>query len=69
MVGGRRPRPRSAAADGDGDSCVEMADHRARVAVRDSKDPAHGTLSFPTGAFTRFVGSVKSPTRKPTSAP
>ncbi|NEC92156.1 DUF397 domain-containing protein [Streptomyces sp. SID12501] len=54
---------------GDGDSCVEIADHRARVAVRDSKDPAYGTLTFPTVAFAPFVESVKSPTRKATSAP
>ncbi|WP_327696958.1 DUF397 domain-containing protein [Streptomyces sp. NBC_00459] len=47
---------------GDGDSCVEIADHRARVAVRDSKNPAYGTLTFPTGAFTCFVETLKSPT-------
>lgn len=44
---------------GDGNSCVEIANHRARVAVRDSKDPAHGTLTFPIGAFAPFVEALK----------
>ncbi|WP_405817946.1 DUF397 domain-containing protein [Streptomyces sp. NBC_01390] len=47
---------------GDGDSCVEIADCHSQVAIRDSKLPAHGTLTFPMGAFTRFVEGLKSPT-------
>ena len=50
---------------GDGNACVEIADHRARVAVRDSKDPAHGSLTFATGAFTRFVEAFKPLTGHP----
>ncbi|WP_330288583.1 DUF397 domain-containing protein [Streptomyces sp. NBC_00576] len=54
---------------GDGNACVEIADHRAQVAVRDSKDPARGTLTFPAGTFAPFVESLKSPTREARSAP
>ena len=54
---------------GDGDSCVEMADHRAQVAIRDSKAPARGTLTFPADAFAPFIESLKSPTRNAPSAP
>jgi hypothetical protein len=48
---------------GDGNSCVEIADRPARVAVRDSKNPAYGTLSFPTKTFTTFLESLKQPHR------
>jgi hypothetical protein len=44
---------------GDGDSCVEIANNHARVAIRDSKDPACGPLLFLTGAFTAFVEALK----------
>jgi hypothetical protein len=54
---------------GQGDACVEIAHRRAHIAVRDSKSPARATLTFPTGAFAPFIESVKSPTRKATSAP
>lgn len=60
-------RKSSYSGGGQGDACVEIAGHRTRVAVRDSKDPAYGTLTFPTGAFVPFVELVKSPvvTRAP----
>ncbi|WP_432155826.1 DUF397 domain-containing protein [Streptomyces sp. bgisy153] len=44
---------------GQGDACVEIALRRARIAVRDSKAPAHATLTFPAPAFTAFVGSLR----------
>ncbi|MEU9186639.1 DUF397 domain-containing protein [Streptomyces sp. NPDC048484] len=44
---------------GQGDACVEVAHRRSRIAIRDSKTPARGTLSFPTGAFTVFVEGLK----------
>jgi hypothetical protein len=44
---------------GQGDACVEIANRRTRVAIRDSKAPAHGTLSFPTSVFTAFIGTLK----------
>ncbi|WP_306321746.1 MULTISPECIES: DUF397 domain-containing protein [unclassified Streptomyces] len=48
---------------GDGDSCVEIADCHPRVAIRDSKNPAHGTLTFPTTTFATFLDALKSPGR------
>jgi hypothetical protein len=32
------------------------------VAIRDSKAPTHGTLSFPTSVFTAFIGTLKGST-------
>ncbi|WP_406442562.1 DUF397 domain-containing protein [Streptomyces sp. NBC_01613] len=54
-------RKSSYSGPGDGDSCVEIADNRTRVAIRDSKDPAYGTLTFPTEAFTPFIDALKTP--------
>ncbi|MFC3578287.1 DUF397 domain-containing protein [Streptomyces yaanensis] len=45
---------------GDGDSCVETATRPTHIAIRDSKAPAYGTLSFPTGAFTTFIDALKT---------
>ncbi|NEC85669.1 DUF397 domain-containing protein [Streptomyces sp. SID12501] len=47
---------------GDGNTCIEIADVRTRIAIRDSKDPAQGTLSFPPRAFTTFVDALKTDT-------
>ncbi|MEU9345923.1 DUF397 domain-containing protein [Streptomyces sp. NPDC048278] len=44
---------------GDGDSCVEIANSPTRIAVRDSKDPAAGTLTFPRAVFAPFVEALK----------
>ena len=44
---------------GDGDTCVEIATLRTRIAVRDSKAPARATLSFPTPAFTALIDHLK----------
>ncbi|KPI16632.1 protein of unknown function DUF397 [Actinobacteria bacterium OK074] len=44
---------------GDGDSCVEIAHDHTQVAIRDSKNPAYATLSFPTKVFTTFVETLK----------
>ncbi|MFF0091449.1 DUF397 domain-containing protein [Streptomyces canus] len=44
---------------GDGDTCVEIAELRSRIAVRDSKAPARATLSFPTPAFTALIDHLK----------
>ncbi|MGW8377098.1 DUF397 domain-containing protein [Streptomyces sp. ODS28] len=43
--------------------CVEVADGFASAGlqpVRDSKDPARGTLLFPAEAWTSFTESLKS---------
>jgi hypothetical protein len=44
---------------GDGDSCVEIANHPTRIAIRDSKTPARATLTFPTPTFTTFIEALK----------
>ncbi|MEU2981912.1 DUF397 domain-containing protein [Streptomyces hirsutus] len=45
---------------GDGNNCVEIATLPARIAIRDSKRPTHGPLSFPAGAFANFVATLKA---------
>jgi hypothetical protein len=52
-------RKSSYSGPGDGNSCVEIADDRARVAIRDSKTPARAPLVFPAGAFLAFIGALK----------
>ncbi|MGW0758794.1 DUF397 domain-containing protein [Streptomyces sp. NPDC002814] len=52
-------RKSSHSGSGDGNACVEIANLHTRVAIRDSKTPAQGTLSFPTGIFTAFISSLK----------
>ncbi|MFF0090745.1 DUF397 domain-containing protein [Streptomyces canus] len=46
---------------GDGNACVEIATHPTHIAIRDSKTPAGANLTFPTGAFTAFLETLKSP--------
>ena len=44
----------------DGGDCVEVASNLpALVPVRDSKNPAHGTLIFGVDAWAEFVRSAK----------
>ncbi|MER5429600.1 DUF397 domain-containing protein [Streptomyces sp. NPDC002588] len=44
----------------DGGNCLEVADHiPTLVPVRDSKDPARGTLLIGAAAWAAFVGAVK----------
>lgn len=45
---------------GEGNDCVEIANLQNRVAIRDSKAPAQGALSFPTGSFTAFISNLKA---------
>ena len=45
---------------GDGNTCVEVAPLRSRVAIRDSKNPAHVTLTVPLASFTALVRSLKT---------
>ncbi|MFD4524806.1 DUF397 domain-containing protein [Streptomyces sp. NPDC058470] len=44
----------------DGNECVEIANSPTHIAIRDSKTPASPTLTFPAGAFTTFITSLKS---------
>ncbi|MER6468744.1 DUF397 domain-containing protein [Streptomyces collinus] len=45
---------------GQGDACVEVAHRRVHIAIRDSKDPARATLTFPPRAFTPFIEALKT---------
>lgn len=53
-------RKSSYSGSGDGNACLEIANSRAQIAVRDSKTPARATLTFPADAFAPFIESVKS---------
>ncbi|MFF7123741.1 DUF397 domain-containing protein [Streptomyces sp. NPDC008240] len=44
----------------DGNDCVEIANSPTRIAIRDSKDPAFGILTFPAEAFTPFIEALKA---------
>ncbi|MGA5039535.1 DUF397 domain-containing protein [Streptomyces capoamus] len=51
---------KSSYSNSDGGNCVEVADTApSLVPVRDSKDPARGTLVFRAGAWAAFVDGVK----------
>ncbi|MEU2051744.1 DUF397 domain-containing protein [Streptomyces bungoensis] len=52
-------RKSSYSGEGDGNECVEVADSPSRIAVRDSKDPARATLTFPAEVFTPFIEALK----------
>ncbi|MGI5454973.1 DUF397 domain-containing protein [Streptomyces sp. CA-249302] len=43
----------------DGNACVEIANSPTHTAVRDSKTPTTGTLTFPTPTFTTFLEALK----------
>ena len=51
---------KSSYSNSDGGECVEFAPNLpALVPVRDSKNPAHGTLIFGVDAWAEFVRSAK----------
>ncbi|MEU9446379.1 DUF397 domain-containing protein [Streptomyces sp. NPDC048304] len=52
-------RKSSHSGPGDGNECVEIADTRAHVAIRDSKNPAVGPLTVPAGSFVVFIEALK----------
>jgi len=41
-------------------NCVEFAEFEAAVAVRDSKAPSDGVITFGPGAWTAFVAGVRA---------
>ncbi len=45
-----------------GGDCVEVADLPTLVAVRDSKNPAHGTLTLSPEAYAAFIGHLRKAT-------
>ncbi|MGD6752077.1 DUF397 domain-containing protein [Streptomyces sp. BH105] len=51
-------RKSSYSGGGDGNNCVEVAHLHPRIAIRDSKAPTRGALTFPAPAFTAFVEAV-----------
>jgi hypothetical protein len=61
-------RKSSYSGGGEGNNCVEIANRHTRIAIRDSKAPADGTLSFPTGAFTAFADALKAHSTAPTAS-
>jgi hypothetical protein len=52
-------RKSSYSGSGDGNACVEIAEGTTHISIRDSKNPAHGTLTVPAAAFTPFVNALK----------
>jgi hypothetical protein len=51
---------KSSYSGGDGNNCVEIATRPAHnIAVRDSKSPACGILTFPAEAVTALLDSLK----------
>jgi hypothetical protein len=59
-------RKSSYSGGGEGNACVEIASRHPRVAIRDSKDPTQGTLSFPPRAFSTFIEVLKKGTSRKT---
>ncbi|MER6025352.1 DUF397 domain-containing protein [Streptomyces sp. NPDC001851] len=43
----------------DGNNCVEIATTPTHTTLRDSKDPAAGTLTVPAGSFALFIEALK----------
>ncbi|MFJ9892252.1 DUF397 domain-containing protein [Streptomyces sp. NPDC091280] len=52
-------RKSSYSGGGEGNACVEIANRRSRMAIRDSKTPGRATLTFPTGSFVAFIEALK----------
>ncbi|MCQ8191903.1 DUF397 domain-containing protein [Streptomyces rugosispiralis] len=55
---------RSSYSGPEGNECVEVADLRTHIAVRDSKNTTGPVLTFPADAFASFVGEVKAGRRR-----
>ncbi|MGP2436837.1 DUF397 domain-containing protein [Streptomyces sp. JW3] len=45
---------------GDGNACVEVAQRRTCIAIRDSKAPDRAVLTFRGPLFTVFLDSLKT---------
>jgi hypothetical protein len=57
-----RWRKSSFSGGGDGNTCVEIADLRTRIAIRDSKALSQGTLTVPVSSFAALIQSLKTTT-------
>ncbi|GAA1783793.1 DUF397 domain-containing protein [Actinomadura chokoriensis] len=53
---------KSSRSNGAGGACVELADMRTHVKVRDSKDPAGAVLTIPTDQWAEFLHAIKTGT-------
>lgn len=51
-------RKSSYSGGGEGNTCVEIAESPSHIAVRDSKNPTHGTLTLSRTAWADFLTSV-----------
>ncbi|MFB6551403.1 DUF397 domain-containing protein [Streptomyces sp. NPDC056405] len=60
MTGPNRWQKSSYSEGCDGNTCVEVAPLRTRVAIRDSKDPSLGMVTVPVGSFTALIQSLKT---------
>ncbi|MCM1969845.1 DUF397 domain-containing protein [Streptomyces sp. G1] len=49
---------KSSYSSGTGGECVEVADLTPHIAIRDSKNPAHGALTVTPESFARFVSAT-----------
>jgi hypothetical protein len=54
------PFRKSSFSDTNGGHCVEVGARRSSVGIRDSKNPAAGTLALPATAWATFTDRVKS---------
>ncbi|RPF36715.1 DUF397 domain-containing protein [Streptomyces sp. TLI_185] len=57
-------RKSSYSGSGDGNNCVEIANLPTRVAIRDSKAPSRGMISFPRGTFSGFISNLNAGTSR-----
>jgi hypothetical protein len=49
---------KSSYSGGSGTECIEVADLRTEVAVRDSKQPSGAHIAVQRSAWTRFIAAV-----------
>lgn len=56
---------KSSYSGGEGNECVEIANLRTRVAVRDSKVPNGYILTLSADAFSAFVGGIVTERQSP----
>ncbi|MFI6657410.1 MULTISPECIES: DUF397 domain-containing protein [unclassified Streptomyces] len=50
---------KSSYSGGTGGDCVEVADLRPHIAIRDSKNPAGGVVTVSCGAFSVFLRALR----------
>ncbi|MEU0074767.1 DUF397 domain-containing protein [Streptomyces sp. NPDC006332] len=53
-------RKSSYSGGGDGNNCVEIANLRTHIAIRDSKAPTRKPLSVPAAAFATIIDALKA---------